>query len=140
MTMMRSGTVVAAAVLLAACGGGDGAAANNEAAAAVNDAAPAPLAENAAVPAAATTGGAETQYMLGKWSAMGEDCADTLEFRDDGKVTTPIGDAKWSMAGDKLTIDYGDGSKPTTSTIKQLGADRIEVTTASGRSETQKRC
>ena len=141
MKRIKSGTIVAAAALLAACGG-DGAQANNDAAAeaAVNDAAPAPLAENAAVPAAAATGGAEAQYMLGKWSAMDEDCADTLDFRNDGKVTTPVGDASWTMAGDKLTIDYGEGSKPTTSTIKQLGPDRIEITTASGRKETQKRC
>ena len=122
------------------CGRGSEAEANNEAEAAVNDAAPATLEENAALTPAAAPAGAEAQYLVGKWSAMGEDCADTLDFRNDGKVTTPIGDAKWTMAGDKLTIDYGDGSKPTTSTIKQLGADRIEVTTASGRSETQKRC
>ena len=140
MRMNKFGAMLAATALLTACGGGEGAQANNEAAAAVNDAAPAPLAENAAVPAAAPAGGPEAQYMLGKWSAMAEGCTDTLEFRNDGKVTTPIGDANWTMAGDKLTLDYGDGSKPTTSTIRQLSADRIEVTTSSGRKETQKRC
>jgi hypothetical protein len=140
MELIKSGMTVAAAALLAACGGDNAAQANNEAGTAVNDAAPAPLAENAAVPAAAATGGAEAQYMLGKWSAIDEDCADTLEFRNDGKVTTPVGDANWTMAGDKLTIDHGDGSKPTTTTIKQLSADRIEITSASGRKETQKRC
>jgi hypothetical protein len=141
MKQIEAGMIAAAAALLAACGGGDGTQANNEAEAAVNDAAPAPLAENAAVPtAAAAASDPAAQYMVGKWSAMAEDCADTLDFRNDGKVTTPIGDANWMIAGDKLTIDYGDGSKPTTSTIKQLSADRIEVTTASGRKETQKRC
>ena len=140
MELIKSGMTVAAAALLAACGGDNAAQANNEAGTAVNDAAPAPLAENAAVPAATATGGAEAQYMLGKWSAIDEDCADTLEFRNDGKVTTPVGDANWTMAGDKLTIDHGDGSKPTTTTIKQLSADRIEITNASGRKETQKRC
>ena len=140
MRMIKTGLILTAAALLASCGGDNAAQANNEAAAAVNDAAPAPLAENAAVPAAAATAGAEAQYMLGKWSAIAEDCADTLEFRNDGKVTTPVGDANWTIAGDKLTIDHGDGSKPTTTTIKQLGADRIEVTSASGRKETQKRC
>ena len=139
MKMSKSGLMLAAAALLASCGD-KGAQANNEAAAAVNDAAPAPLAENAAMTPAAAPEGGGAQFLVGKWSAMGEDCAATLDFRNDGKVTTPIGDANWSMAGDKLTIDYGDGSTPTTSTIKQLGADRIEVTTASGRSETQKRC
>jgi hypothetical protein len=134
-------TILAAG--LSACGGGADAANNVAAAEPAADAAAAPEAATtneaaAATPAAAA--GPEAQYMLGKWSAMDEDCADTLDFRNDGKVTTPIGDANWTMSGDKLTIDYGDGSKPTTSTIKQLGADRIEVTTASGRSETQKRC
>jgi hypothetical protein len=134
-------TMLAAAV--SACGG---AASTNDTAAnepAANEAAaPEAAAANeaaAATPAAATLS-AEAQYMLGKWSALAEDCADTLEFRNDGKVTTPIGDANWTMAGDKLTIDYGEGSKPTTTTIKQLGADRIEVTMESGRKETQKRC
>ena len=140
MELIKSGMTVAAAALLAACGGDNAAQANNEAGTAVNDAALAPLAENAAVPAAAATGGAEAQYMLGKWSAIDEDCADTLEFRNDGKVTTPVGDANWTMAGDKLTIDHGDGSEATTTTIKQLSADRIEITSASGRKETQKRC
>ncbi len=140
MRKIKSGLMVAAAALLASCGGDTGAQANNEAAAAVNDAAPAPLAENAAVPTAAAASSAEAQYMLGKWSAIAEDCADTLEFHNDGNVTTPIGDANWTMSGDKLTIDHGDGSKPTTTTIKQLSADRIEVTSASGRKETQKRC
>ena len=130
------------AATLAACGAESGEA-NNAAAdePAVNEPAPTPEAENLIVPAAnAAAGDLSAQYMLGKWSALGEDCADTLEFRNDGKVTTPIGDAKWTLTGDKLTIDYGEGSKPTTSTIKPLGADRIEVTTASGRAETQKRC
>ena len=137
-------SALAATVLgatLSGCGG-DADAANNGAAAeaTANEPAPTPEAENLVVPAANTAADPAAQYLVGKWSAMGEDCSDTLDFRNDGKVTTPIGDANWSMAGDKLTIDYGDGSKPTTSTIKRLGADRIEVTTASGRKETQKRC
>src|SRR5687768_5870430 len=103
-----------AAGLLAACGGAAGN--GNEAAAAENlaDAAAAPEApqpDNAApaIPAAAEVGGAPTvDYMVGKWSAMDEDCSDTLEFRKDGTLTTPIGEAKWTLVGDKLTMDYGD--------------------------------
>ena len=138
--MIRWGLTVAAAAMLAACGGNEAAEANNEAEA-LNEAAPTPEAENLVVPAAnASAGDVSAQFLAGKWSAMGEDCADTLEFRNDGKVTTPVGDASWTLAGDKLTIDYGEGSKPTTSTIKPLGSDRIEITTDSGRKETQKRC
>ena len=140
MELMKSAMTLGAAALLAACGGDNAAQANTDAVA-VNEPAPTPETENLVVPAANTAAGdLSAQYMVGKWSAMAEDCADTLDFRSDGKVTTPIGDANWTLAGDKLTLDYGDGSKPTTSTIKPLGADRIEVTTASGRKENQKRC
>ena len=137
-------TLLAAA--LSACGGGADAANNadtaevtaNEVAApeaaAANDAAP-------VAPAAAEVGGAPTvDYMVGKWSAMDEDCSDTLEFRKDGTVVTPIGEAKWTLAGDKLTFDYGDGSTQKPSSIKVLSQDRIEITRASGGKETEKRC
>ena len=96
-----------------------------------------------AVPATTSVaaGGAVTaDYMVGKWSAMDENCADTLEFRKDGSVKTPFGDAKWSLAGDQLAVDFGDGSKQDPSTIKVLSADRIEITKKSGGKETQKRC
>src|SRR5687768_8541332 len=130
--MIKWGLPVSAAALLAACGGNEVAEANNEAVA-VNEPAPTPEAENLVVPAASTAAGdVSAQYMTGKWSAIDENCAETLEFRNDGKVTTPVGDANWTLAGDKLTIDHGNGSKPATTTIKPLGPDRIEVTTASG--------
>jgi len=91
--------------------------------------------------AAPVTPGAITAgYMVGKWSAIGEDCSATIEFRKVGTVATPIGEGKWTLTGDKLAIDYGDGSTPTTSTIKSIGPDRIEITHASGTKETEKRC
>ena len=140
MRLTKSGLTMAAAALLASCGGDNQAQANNEAVD-VNESAPTPEAENLVVPAAdVASGDLSAQYMAGKWSAIDENCADTLEFRNDGKVATPIGDANWTLAGDKLTIDYGEGSQPTTTTVKPLGPDRIEVTMASGRKETQKRC
>ena len=138
-TLFAAGAVL----MLAACNAegeanetnvADAAPAGNEVAMPSNEAAaPAELA-----PAAA--GALSADYLVGKWSAINEDCSETLEFREGGTVMTPIGDAKWSVAGDKLTIDYGDGSTPTTTTIKPLGSDRIEITTASGRKENQKRC
>ena len=78
--------------------------------------------------------------MVGKWSAMNEDCKDTLEFRKDGTVVTPFGDAKWALNGDQLAVDFGEGSKVDPSTIRALGPDRIEITKGSGNKETQKRC
>lgn len=133
-------TILAAS--LSACGGGADAA-NESGAEANEDAAPAAAAKEAApvAPAAAEIGGAPTaDYMAGKWSAMDEDCADVLEFRKDGSLTTPIGDAKWTLVGDKLTMDYGDGSKQPASSIKVLSQDRIEITRGSGGKETAKRC
>jgi hypothetical protein len=90
---------------------------------------------SATIPAALSA-----DYMVGKWSAMGEDCSGTLEFRKNGTVATPIGEAKWTLQGDQLAIDYGDGSAPTKSTIKTLSSDRIEITHTSGTKETEKRC
>lgn len=101
----------------------------------------APVANTAATTTAAAADGAlGADYMVGKWSAMDENCADTLDFRKDGTVKTPFGDAKWTLAGDKLALDFGDGSKVDPSTIKVLSPDRIEITKKSGGKETQKRC
>jgi hypothetical protein len=126
-----------ALLTLAACGSGQTNAANE----ATNLA---PTNETAAVtppPAPAAADGAlSADYLVGKWSAMREDCSATIEFRKDGTVTTPLGDGKWTLAGDKLTFDYGDGSKQPASTITVLSADRIEILRGSGGKETEKRC
>ena len=133
-----------AAAMLTACGGGAESANNAANEVAANEVAPEAMAANEAAPvtsAAATVGGAPTaDYMVGKWSAMAEDCSDTLEFRKDGTLATPIGDAKWTLVGDKLTMDYGDGSKQPASTLKVLSQDQIEITRGSGGKETSKRC
>lgn len=126
---------------IAACSGGtpDGNADN--AVAPANVAAPSEPA-NAAAPVApaASSSTFGPDFMVGKWSAIDEDCSATLDFSKAGTVTTPIGTAKWSIAGDKLTIDHGDGSEPTTSTVKVLSPDRIELTHKSGTKETERRC
>ena len=143
----RATAIVLAAAMLAACGGGTAESANNDAvaeAAANNVAVPDALASNEAVPAteaAMPADGVPTaDYMVGKWSATAEDCADTLEFRKDGTAATPIGEAKWTLAGNKLAVDFGDGGKQDPTTVTVLSQDRIEITMKSGRKETQKRC
>jgi hypothetical protein len=135
-----------AILALAACGGGEANSTNaandppaNEAAAS-NEAATAAIAAAPSVAPSATPAGLSADYMVGKWSAIGEDCSGTLEFRKDGTVTTPIGEAKWTVTGDKLSINYNDGSEPITSSVKPLGPDRIEITHSSGTKETEKRC
>lgn len=100
-----------------------------------------PVANTAApTTAPAADGALGADYMVGKWSATDENCAETLEFRKDGTVVTPFGNAKWALNGDKLAVDFGEGSKVDPSTIKALGPDRIEITKGSGNKETQKRC
>ena len=136
---------IAAISTLAACGSPSADVHNAEEAALANQAnseEAAPVINTAApAPAVAAAGGAVTaDYMVGKWSAMGEDCKDTLEFRKDGTVATPFGNAKWALNGDKLALDFGEGSKVDPSTIKALGPNRIEITKVSGEKETQKRC
>ncbi len=126
---------------LGACGASQTNTANSAANATANAAAPANDAAPTNQAAAAGPAGALTaDYMVGKWSAMDEDCSATIEFRKDGTVQTPVGPGKWALAGDKLSFDYGDSSKMEPSTIKVLGPDRIEITRASGGKETQKRC
>jgi hypothetical protein len=130
--------VIAGPILVAACSGK----ATTKADAAISNAAvPATPAAAPATPAAAPATGALTaEFMAGKWSAMNGDCAATLDFMKDGTVTTPIGKAKWTAKGNTLTFDYGDGSKPTVSTVKPVGADKIEFTHDSGAKEIEKRC
>jgi hypothetical protein len=140
--MNKATVLTSVALLLAACDSkGDADANDTDANAAVE--APAPEANAAAesTPAAAPSDGTfSAAFMVGKWSAMGEDCSSTIDFKDGGVVKTPIGDAKYSVSGDTLTFDYGDGSEPTKSTIKVLSPDRIEITRGSGGKETEKRC
>jgi hypothetical protein len=140
---MNKASLLLSALLLGACSGKT--AADDNATATANAALEAPSADaNTAAPAtpaaAPSDGSFSAAYMVGKWSAMGEDCSDTLVFKSDGTVTTPIGEAKYSVAGDKLTFDYGDGSKPTVSMVKALDPNRIEITHDSGTKETEKRC
>lgn len=139
----RLSLAIAVSAVLAGCSEAEPAAntAANTANVAVAAEAAAPVV-NTAAPAAVSAGGAVTaDYMVGKWSAMSEDCADTIEFRKDGTAATPFGEGKWSLVGDKLAMDFGEGSsKVDPSSVKPLGQDRIEITDASGGKETQKRC
>ena len=131
---------VACCALLAGCNKAEPAPANDVAI--VANAAD-PVVETATPTATPTAAGGDalsTVFMTGKWSAMAEDCADTVEFRKDGTMVTPIGNAKWALDGAKLNVDFGDGAKQDPSSIKVLSHDRIEVTKAGGKTETQKRC
>ena len=140
---MKFALPIAAALALGACS--QQAATNNEAEVnlAIEPAAE-PAEVNApatATPAAVPAGSAPTvDYMVGKWSATEGDCSSTLEFRKDGTVVTPIGDAKWTLDGNQLAVNFGDNAKPDPTTVTVLTPDTIETTMKSGRKEVQKRC
>jgi phosphate-selective porin len=138
----RTLILLGAAAALLACGK-EQAAANDSA----NAASTAPAtAENAtaatanANTASAAPGAVNADFLVGKWSAIAEDCKNTVEIRKDGTAVTPIGEAKWTLTGDKLQFDYSDGSKQPPSTVRALGKDRIEFTRDSGSKDTEKRC
>ena len=138
---LRLSLGIAGAALLIGCNKAEPAAANAANVAAADPAAPVVnTVTPVATPAAAAAGALSADYMVGKWSAIGEDCSHTVEFRKDGTVATPMGNAKWTLDGNKLVFDYGEGSKQPPSSIKVLSPDRIEISKAGGKSETQKRC
>ena len=142
----RSLMLVGAAGALLSCGK-EQAAANDSA----NAASAAPATTENASTAAATANVANAvgsagpvavnaDFLVGKWSAIAEDCKNTIEIRKDGTAVTPISEAKWTLTGDKLLFDYSDGSKQPPSTVRALGKDRIEFTRDSGSKDTEKRC
>ncbi len=134
--------VIAGAILLSACGGKASTNEQSDANAAAGNAAAASAANSAvpATPAAApAAGGLTAEFMVGKWSAFNGDCSKTIELRKDGTADTPIGTAKWTVNGGTLSFDYQDGSKPTVSAVKPVGANEIEFTHDSGTKEIEKR-
>jgi hypothetical protein len=132
-----------AAMILFGCNKQGSAATGNVpagAGASANTASPAEGSNVAASPKPEATGTATADFLVGKWSAIGEDCSATVEFRKDGTAVTPAGEAKWTLTGDKLQFDYADGSKHPPSVVKPLGKDRLQTTTESGKTDTEKRC
>ena len=140
MKLIGTTLTLVSSALLASCGG-DNQAQDNYLQA---EAAPAqaPQEQVAPVPAAAPAvdRAPTVDYMVGKWSALPEDCSEVLDFRKDGTVLTPIGEARWNLVGDQLTFHYGDGSSEKPSSIKVLSEERIEITRASGGKDIGKRC
>jgi hypothetical protein len=109
-------------------------------AAPANDMAQSDAANVASNSVAAAVGSVTPDFLIGKWSAMGEDCSATVEFRKDGTAITPIGKAKWTLTGDKLRFEYSDGSNQPPSTVRPVGKDRLQTITESGKEDMQKRC
>ena len=98
-----------------------------------------PAAAPAATPAAAASGELSADFLLGKWTAMG-DCKDVVEFRKDGVVMTPIGPGKWTLVGDQLTITPDGADKQTPTTISRVDDKTISTLRGTGKPDLQHRC
>jgi hypothetical protein len=105
-----------------------------------NPATPVEQANDASNALAKAAGSITPDFLIGKWSALGEDCRATVEIRKDGTAVTPMGEAKWTLTGDKLKFEYGDGSKQPPSTVRPVGKDRLLTITESGNEDMEKRC
>ena len=134
---MKPFSILAAAALLglAACGGGgaDNQAADaNEAADQGNDsanaaAAPEPAANDQEAAADGAASGDLTlnrDFMVGRWTEMG-DCSDVAEFRADGNFVFPWGDTvPWQLNGDRLTVT--GNQNPFTVTVVDRNTLRVD--------------
>ena len=137
--------------LLTACSGAEtnesANAAGNQAEPGANQAAPAAddkpagnVANEAAAGAGSATaapGGAPTRaFMIGKWSAMG-DCDDVLEFREDGSLVLPWGEAgRWQLDGDRLTLSTSDSVVQ----VAVVSPNEIDITREGRPAERSRRC
>lgn len=130
---------IAGAALLIGCDKADPVAANAAVVAAANTATPVVNTATPAATPAAAAGALSADFMVGKWSAMGT-CGDTIEFRKDGSVATPIGPGKWSLTGDQLLITPDGADKQKPSTVARVDDKTISITSADGKAETQHRC
>ena len=135
---MKPHSILTAAALLAlaACGGGaDNQAADaNEAADAGNDsanaAAPAlaPAANDQEADASGAVSGDLTlnrDFMVGRWTEMGDCAMDAAEFRADGSFVFPWGDrVPWQLDGNRLTVT--GNQNPFTVTVVDRNSLRVD--------------
>lgn len=139
---MRTTLAGAALLALAACNApaGNNSSEANAAAPAgnqtvANEAAPAPAGnETAAAPAGSAT--LSREFIVGRWTET-SDCADAMDFRADGSLHAPFGDAgRWELDGDKL-INVGN---PNQLTVRVIDQNTMETTNGSGRTTRVTRC
>ena len=145
---MKMMTLVATAALLAlsACDGADDGAANNAADSPANAAAPAAAAggkdpagetansQDATAPSAdggprataASPSGEILALLIGRWTDSGE-CDDATDFRADGTFTSPVGNGRWTLESEYLTLS---GAGPNAEVAIQV-IDRAAMETVS---------
>jgi len=134
----------AALIALAGCGspaGNESGEANNSAEAdasppAANDAKPADDGSTEAAAAPAADGTLSRDYLVGRWTNSG-DCADAIEFRADGSMTGPFGEAaQWELRGDQLFMV----GNPDPLTVVVIDQATMQTTNPSGTQRRATRC
>jgi len=88
--------------------------------------------------AAATPAGAplDRAFLIGRWGVAG-DCAQVMEFAEDGTATPPAG-SHWTLSGDQVTVT-NPGGAPDAKTVVRTGEDTMTVT-GGGNTITMTRC
>ncbi|WP_444855610.1 hypothetical protein [Sphingosinicella sp.] len=101
-----------------------------------NAAVPAPAPQNSA-DAAPVEGGApvDRAFIVGRWGMDG-DCANALDFREDGTVQPNNG--RWTLEGSQLTV-VNQNAPTEVSTVTRSGDDRMTVA-AGGNAMNFSRC
>jgi hypothetical protein len=98
----------------------------------------APAAGNASGSAAApvSTGPVDQAFLVGRWGVNG-DCAQTMEFKDDGTVGPPEG-STYTISGSTVTVN-SPGQAPDPKTVTRTGDDAMTVS-GGGSSMNMTRC
>ena len=76
------------------------------------------------------------EYIVGRWTDT-SDCADAMDFRADGTLHAPFGEAgRWELNGDKL-INVGN---PNQLTVRVIDQNTMETTSGTGSTTRVTRC
>ena len=91
-------------------------------------------------PDPAPVAGIDRGLLVGRW-ASGGDCANALEFTDDGRVLTADGTAagSWTLDGEALTVTTNDGQQHS-ARINSVDQSAFYSTNADGSVEVSQRC
>jgi hypothetical protein len=87
--------------------------------------------------ASAEGGEVDQAFLVGKWGMAG-DCAQTMEFNEDGSATPPEG-SRWSVAGNVVTVT-NPGGRAEPQTVTRTGDDSFSTVTAGGATVNMTRC
>lgn len=99
-----------------------------------------PAPEPAPMPEPTPAPGIDRNLLVGRWGVNG-DCANALEFTDDGRVLTMDGTAGgvWALNGDMLTVTTNNGEQHS-ARINSVDQSAIYSTDSDGTVETSTRC